>query len=94
MTRGRHAQRRAHGAWLSRSSKLAVDGQIEEGQIPGSLCNLKPYSDGPDISESERSFLSDQFSFVPGLTAAGSDDVHGKSSTCGRTKMASQSSGR
>ena len=75
-------------------SKLAVDGQIEQSHIPGSFCNLKPYSDGPDISQSERGFLSDQFSFVPGLAALDSADVHDKSSTCGRTSMASQSSGR
>jgi len=55
---------------------------------------LKPYSDGPDISQSEWGFLSDQFSFVPGLAAAGSDDVHSKSSTCGRTRMASLNGGR
>lgn len=75
-------------------SKFAVDGQIEESQIASSFCNLKPYSDGRDISQSDRGFLPDQFSFVPGLTAAGIDDVHGKSSTCGWTRMASQSSGR
>jgi hypothetical protein len=34
------------------SSKLAVDGQIEESQIRSFFCNLKPYSDGPDISQS------------------------------------------
>jgi len=75
-------------------SKLAVDGQIEESQISGSFRNLKPYSDGPDISQSEWGLLPDQFSFVPGLTAAGSDYVHDKSSTCGRTRMANQSNGR
>jgi len=46
------------------------------------------------ISQPERSFLPDQLSFVPGPAAAGSNDVHDKSSTCGRTSMASQSSGR
>ncbi|VXC54854.1 hypothetical protein PSEUDO9AZ_11131 [Pseudomonas sp. 9AZ] len=55
---------------------------------------MKPDSDGPDISQPERGFLPDQLSFVPGLTAAGSNDVHSKSSTCGRASMAGQTSGR
>lgn len=65
---------------------LAVDGQIEESKVSRSFRNLKPYSDSPDISQSERGFLPDQFSFVPEMTAAGSDDVHDKSSTFERTK--------
>jgi hypothetical protein len=72
----------------TRSLILAVDGQIEERKITGSFCNLKPYTDGPDIFQSEWSFLTDQFSFVPGLIAADSDDVHDMSSTYGRTRMA------
>jgi len=32
---------------------------------------MTPYSDRPDISQSERDFLPDQFPFVPGLTAPG-----------------------
>lgn len=55
--------------------------QIEKSQISDSFDNLKPYSDDPDIAKSDWSFLPDQFSFGPGLTAAGSDDVHDKSST-------------
>ena len=73
--------------------KRAVDGQIEESQIPSFFCNLKPYLDGPDISQSERRFLTDPFFFAPGLTAADSDDIQDMSSTCRKTSMAKQSNG-
>ncbi|GFM55803.1 hypothetical protein PSCICF_19810 [Pseudomonas cichorii] len=47
------------GQRLVAGSKLAVDGQIEESQVPGSFRNLKPYSDGLDISQSEWGSLPD-----------------------------------
>ena len=44
------------------------------------LRDLKPHPTSPDIFQSERSFLPDQFSFVPRLMAAGRNDIHGLSS--------------
>lgn len=41
------------------STLLAVYGQIEESHATVSLSNLKPYSDSPDIPQSERGFLPD-----------------------------------
>lgn len=40
-------------------SQLAVDGQVEQRQIPRFLRDLEPYPDGPDIFKSERGFLPD-----------------------------------
>jgi hypothetical protein len=61
--------------------QLAIDGQVEERQITRFLSKLKSYSDSPDISDSERGFLTDKLSLVPRLMAVSSNSVHGSSST-------------
>jgi hypothetical protein len=36
------------------ASKLAVDRQVEKGEIPDALFNLDPHPDGPDMHRPER----------------------------------------
>ena len=48
-------------------TQFAIDGQIEESQIPCLLRKLKPDPNGPDISDSERGFLPYKLSLVLGL---------------------------
>jgi hypothetical protein len=62
-------------------TQLAIDGQVEERQITRLLSKLKSYSDSPDISDSERGFLTDKLSLVPRLMAVSRNSVHGSSST-------------
>jgi hypothetical protein len=47
-------------------------------RVRAAIWSLTP--NGPNISQFEWSFLTDLFSFVPELTAAGSDDNHDMSS--------------
>jgi hypothetical protein len=42
------------------SAQLAVDGEIEQGEIPNPLGDLQPDADGPGLLEFERRFRSDQ----------------------------------
>jgi hypothetical protein len=42
------------------ATKLAVDGQIEEGEIPQALCQLQADADCPDVFPFERWFLPHQ----------------------------------
>ena len=48
------------------STEFAVDREIEQGEIPDLLFELKPDSDGPDLLELERGFGTSELPFVPG----------------------------
>ena len=47
------------------AGQLAVDGQIEHGQIAGALLHLKLGPDRPNVLGSQRGLRADQFPFVP-----------------------------
>lgn len=47
------------------TSKLTIDGQIEQCQISRFLFELQVYADRPDLLGLERWFLTHQFAFVP-----------------------------
>jgi hypothetical protein len=53
-------------------SKLAVDGQIEQGQIAGTFRKLSPDPNSPDLPKLEWGLRSDQAVLVPGDMADGS----------------------
>ena len=90
----RHERHRARGAWLSRRLEAYCRWPDRKEPDLGFFPQFEALLGWPDISQSEWGFLPGQFSFVLGLTAAGSNDVHDKSSTWGRTRMANQSNGR
>jgi hypothetical protein len=46
-------------------SQLAVEGQVEQGQIPDLMSDLEPHSNGPDLLRLERRLGSDQLAVVP-----------------------------
>jgi hypothetical protein len=46
-------------------SQLAVERQIEQGQITNPLCDLEPDPNGPDLPSLERRFRSNQLASVP-----------------------------
>jgi len=48
-------------------SQLAVDGQIEQRQLPNAIGKLQSNPDGPDVLERERCLLTDELAFVPGI---------------------------
>jgi hypothetical protein len=47
------------------SAQLAIDHEIEQRKIAGTISNLQAHSNRPDIFELERRFLPDELSFVP-----------------------------
>jgi hypothetical protein len=51
--------------------QLAVDGQIEHGQITDSLVDLELGPDRPDVFLSQRRLGSNQLPFVPGYPPGG-----------------------
>jgi hypothetical protein len=53
------------------TSQLAVDGQIEQGQITGSLVDLEFGPDRPDVFLPQWRLGSDQLSFIPGYPFGG-----------------------
>jgi hypothetical protein len=46
-------------------SKLTVDGQIEQGQVPGTVGQLKSNPNRPDVLEFEGGLLAHELAFVP-----------------------------
>lgn len=48
------------------SAQLAVDGQVEQRQIPHLVCVLKMDADGPDVFGLQRRLLPHQLPLVPG----------------------------
>src|SRR5260370_23304236 len=45
--------------------QLAVDGEIEQREFPGSMIQLQSNPDGPDLLQLQRWLLADQLPFVP-----------------------------
>jgi hypothetical protein len=54
-------------------SQLAVERQIEQGQIPDTMSNLEPDPNGPDLLRLERRFGSNQLAPVPRCSGSGRD---------------------
>src|SRR3954453_9843231 len=50
------------------SAQLAIDREIEQRKITGTVSNLQAHSNGPDVFELQRRFLPDELSFVPWFT--------------------------
>jgi hypothetical protein len=50
-------------------TELAVDGQIEKGEISTLICDLESYANRPYLLKFERGFLAYEFSLFPGLTS-------------------------
>jgi hypothetical protein len=48
-------------------SQLAVDGQVEQGEVAHPVGDLQPHAHGLDLLELQGRFLSDELAFVPGL---------------------------
>src|SRR5207249_6331033 len=46
-------------------AQLAVDGEIEQREFPGSMIQLQSNPDGPDLLQLQRWLLADQLPFVP-----------------------------
>jgi hypothetical protein len=47
------------------SSHLAVEGQVEQGQIPDAMSDLEPEPNGPDLFSFERRFGANQLALIP-----------------------------
>jgi hypothetical protein len=47
------------------SAQLAVDGKVEQCEFPGSLIQLQPNPDSPDLLQLQRWLLAEQLAFVP-----------------------------
>ena len=45
-------------------AQLAVDGKVEQCEFPGSLIQLQPNPDGPNLLQLQRRLLAEQFAFV------------------------------
>jgi len=50
--------------------ELAVDREVKQRNLPGSLRELQADTDGPNILKAQRGLLSDQFALVPWLPLA------------------------
>ena len=46
-------------------AQLAVDGEVEQREFPGSMIQLQPNPDGPDLLQLQRRLLAEQLAFVP-----------------------------
>ena len=53
-------------------AQFAVDGEIEQCEFPGSLIELQPNPDNPDLLQLQRRFLAEQLAFVPRRNAPSS----------------------
>jgi hypothetical protein len=51
------------------AAQLAVDRQVEQGELVFALAEFEAYPDGPNVFELEAGFLSDQLALVPRLAA-------------------------
>jgi hypothetical protein len=49
------------------AAQLAVDREVEHGQVSNLMRVLKLNSDGPDVLRLQRWLLTDQLAFVPGF---------------------------
>jgi hypothetical protein len=50
-------------------AELAVDGQVEKGEISTATCDLESYANRPYLLKFEGGFLAYELSFVPRLTS-------------------------
>jgi len=46
-------------------TQLAVDGEVEQRKFPGSMIQLQPNSDRPDLLQLQRWLLAKQLALVP-----------------------------
>jgi hypothetical protein len=46
-------------------AQLAVDGEVEQREFPGSLIQLQSNPDGPDLLQLQRGLLAEQLALVP-----------------------------
>src|SRR5436190_23740031 len=46
-------------------AQLAVDGKVEQCEFPGSMIQLQPNPDSPDLLQLQRWLLAEQLAFVP-----------------------------
>ena len=53
--------------------ELAVDGDVKQRKLAGSLRELQTDTDGPDVFEAQRGLLSDKLALIPGF--AGRDNL-------------------
>ena len=49
--------------------ELAVDGEVKQRKLAGSLRELQTDTDGPDVFEAQRGLLSDKFALIPGFAS-------------------------
>lgn len=60
--------------------QLAVDGQIEHGEVTDRMGILQVDADGPDVLRLERGLLADELSLVPGFALV--DSFHDRLLGC------------
>src|SRR5437762_12017387 len=49
-------------------AQFAVDGKVEQCEFPGSMIQLQPNPDSPDLLQLQRWLLAEQLAFVHGVT--------------------------
>jgi len=47
------------------AAQLAVDGEVEQRKLPGSMIQLQANPNGPDLFQLQRWLLAEQLTFVP-----------------------------
>ena len=47
------------------AAQLAVDGKVEQRKFPGSMIQLQPNPDGPDLLQLQRGLLAKQLALIP-----------------------------
>src|SRR5438552_9820254 len=47
------------------SAQFTVDGKVEQCEFPGSMIQLQPNPDSPDLFQLQRRLLAEQLAFVP-----------------------------
>jgi len=49
-------------------AQLAINGEVEESEFPGSMIQLQSHPDGPDVFQLQWRLLSEQLALVRGAT--------------------------
>jgi hypothetical protein len=65
-----------HGDQVT-APKLAVDAQVEQGQLTHSVLYLEPYSKRPDVLDLERGLLTNDLALFPRLATQGTGTGNG-----------------
>jgi hypothetical protein len=60
------------------SSKLAVNGEVEQGQFAATVSESQADPDNPDLFEFKRCFLTDELSLIPGFVNGSRAKFHGR----------------